>query len=238
MVAETVRKARISAGVLVFAWLTSAAGAQDVPPAAPSPGTHLFEIPPGALGPAACPAPAPSRPGWFGWWQRGCHWARACCVGFPEEFEARPLGAAVGECGRTQVANAEAAQLVLYRADFVEGSYRLTPRGRERFCRILNLLPQTFTPLVIERSPCAPDLDEARKLVVVHELGRCGFAVPPERVVIGTPPAVGLSGVEALIIYNGLLSQTQAARAAVGGAAGGAGGFGFGFGAGTRTGPP
>lgn len=173
------------------------------------------------------------------WWQRSCHFLRSCFLGFPEEFEAPPLGASVQAFAQAQVANAEAARMVLYRADFVEGVDQLTPRGREQLVKIAALLPTNFCPLVIQHTPCAPGLDAARRQAVLNELGRCAFPVPPERVVVGMPVARGLEGVEAGIVYGNLLIQTQS-----GGTRGGAGGgsiggtVGQGFGATGRSGGP
>jgi hypothetical protein len=196
-------------------------------------------------GPVAVPAPvaavAPEvhAPPQVGWWDRMRYRLHACFLGFPEEFEATPLGASVYAFGRAQVANAEAAQMVLYRADFIEGSGTLNPRGRDQLARIALLLPRNFCPVIIEPTLCAPELDQARLLEVVNELSRCAFAVPPQRVVIGLPPAAGLSGVEAGMIYNNLLNQTLSGGARSGGwaGAGGAGG-GQGYGSSGRPGGP
>jgi hypothetical protein len=126
--------------------------------------------------------------------------------------------------------------MVLYRADFVEGCPTLTPRGRDQLAKIALLLPRNFCPLIIEPTLCAPELDRARVLEVVNELGHCGFAIPPQRVVIGPPPAVGLNGVEAGIIYNNLLNQTLSGGARTGGAIGVGGTPGYGS-AGRSGGP-
>jgi hypothetical protein len=64
------------------------------------------------------------------------------------------------------------------------------------------------------------------RLLIVHETARCGFTVPAEQVVIGKPPAFGLSGLQGVLIDNDLLNQTQAAgrtEAGGGGAGGGTG---------------
>ena len=221
------RKLRILAGIMVpLATGGLAAAQQGAGPATCSP-------------PVAAVAPEVHAPPQVGWWDRVRYRLHACFLGFPEEFEAPPLGASVYAFGRAQVANAEVAQLVLYRADFIEGSGTLNPRGRDQLARIALLLPRSFCPVIIEPTLCAPELDQVRLLEVVSELGRCGFAVPPQRVVIGPPPAVGLSGVEAGMIYNNLLNQTLSGgtRSGGGGGAGDAGG-GQGYGAVGRAGGP
>ncbi len=220
------RKLRIMAGIMApLAAGGLAAGQEPAGPVA-------------VCAPVAAVAPQVHAPSQVGWWDRVRYRLHACFLGFPEEFEAPPLGASVYAFGRAQVANAEAAQMVLYRADFIEGSGALNPRGREHLARIAVLLPRNFCPVIIEPTLCAPELNQVRHLEVVNELGRCGFAVPPQRVVIGPPPAVGLSGVEAGMIYNNLLNQTLSGGARAGGGAGAGDIGGQGYGSAGRSGGP
>jgi hypothetical protein len=159
--------------------------------------------------------PSMGWPPWYGepchqsCWDRAVHCLRAHLLGFADEFEAPPLGASVHALGRTQVANGDAARMILYRADFVEGGSALTPRGKDHLAKIAALLPTSFSPLLIERSPCAPELDAARRLAVLNELSHCTFPVPTERIVVGPPTARGLDGEEAALIYWNFLQQTQ-----------------------------
>jgi hypothetical protein len=197
---------------------------------APSPGTTAPEDGVPAPGPAG-PHPALPLPV-----LRAYHW-QDCFLGFPEEFHEPPLGHSVYAAYKTQVANGAAARMVLYRYDFVDGCGLLNPRGKERLAEIAALLPHTFFPVVIEG--CAPGLDESRRLAVLEELGRCPFPIPPQRVVVGRPIAVGLSGTEALLVYQNLLFQTRRQGAPGGfggGLIGGTVGQGFGATGGTATG--
>jgi hypothetical protein len=132
-----------------------------------------------------------------------------CFIGYPGEFAAPPLGAAVDANFRIQVANAEVARTILYHYDFADCSTLLNYRGKEHLGKIIGLLPTNFCPLVIEATPQTPGLDEARRIMVIKELAAFSFPVPPERVVIGTPLTPGLSGREADRIYQNLLNQTQ-----------------------------
>ncbi len=240
------RKLRLLAGFLVPLAAGGLAAAQEGgsrPTDLPTITPPVAEVSPQAPAPCtACPPANPPQeiaeahaPPQARWWARLKYRLHACFLGFPEEFEAPPLGASVYAFGRAQVGNAEAAQMVLYRADFVEGSAVLTPRGREQLAKIALHLSRNFYPLIIEPTLCAPELDQARVLEVMNALGRCGFAVPPQRVVIGPPPAVGLSGVEAGIIYNNLLNQTFSGGTRSGGVGGA---LGAGFGSGGRSGGP
>jgi hypothetical protein len=132
-----------------------------------------------------------------------------CFLGFPSEFEAPPLGHFVYLHGKTEVANGEAARMVLYHYDFVEGGDELNPRGRYQLEKIAALLPQNFNPVIIEATPGAPGLDEARRVAVARELACGPFPVPAQRVVAGRPIAIPLQGQEAVIIYRNLLLNTE-----------------------------
>lgn len=156
---------------------------------------------------------------------------RECLSGRPEEYDRLPLGESVYASMRVQMTNAEAAALVLYHYDFVEGSAALNPRGQERLCKIAALLPETFCPVIIEKTSCAPELDAIRRMTVYNELCQGAFPVPFERVVVGPAIARGLSGVEAEMVYRNLLTQTQS-----GGVIGGSGTSGPGRGFGGVTG--
>jgi hypothetical protein len=91
----------------------------------------------------------------------------------------------------------------------VAGTNRLNPRGKEQLAKIAALLPANFFPVLIERTADGPELDEARRQVVLDELLRGPFPVPMERVVLGDPLGKGLRGVEAELIHQNLLLQTQ-----------------------------
>ena len=81
-----------------------------------------------------------------------------------------------------------------------------------------------FNPVVIERTPATPGLDEQRRGLLLAELAGSQFPVPPERVVIGPPSTAGLAGYEATFVYGNQLGALQAGGAAgVGGYAGTAG---------------
>jgi hypothetical protein len=150
-----------------------------------------------------------------------------CFLGYPEEFREPALGHSVYANNKAQVDNAEAASMTLYQFDFLEGSDVLNRRGMERIVRIASLLPRTFFPIVIEPSCGPPALDEARRQAVLNVLARGPFPVPAARIVVGRPAPVGLSGVEAVLVYRNLLYQTERQGVQVGlggGLIGGTGG--------------
>jgi hypothetical protein len=148
-------------------------------------------------------APAPSV------WQRFKEKMRSCIWGYPDQFESPPLGYMVSLQGRTQVANAEIARMTLYRYDFEEHGTRLTARGKYQLQKIVGLLPLNFAPLVIEETPGDGALDLARRTAVLNELGSQPFPIPPERVVVARPIAVGLPGEQALAVYGNLIRDVR-----------------------------
>ena len=87
--------------------------------------------------------------------------------------------------------------MVFYDYDFVEGQERLNLKGQDRLAEIMQRLPVTFFPVIIERTPSHPGLDETRRLAILSQIAHSPFPVPSERVVVGRPIARGLSAEEA-----------------------------------------
>jgi hypothetical protein len=148
---------------------------------------------------------------------------QACLFGYPEEFQAPPLGETIGRHFRTEVANGEAARMVLHHYDFDCDGKELNQRGKDHLAKIICMVPRNFFPIIVERTPLNPGLAEARRVAVLNELSRAAFPVPPERVLIGPPLSNSLSGVEALLVYQNLLQQTSAGSRGSAGAVGGVG---------------
>jgi hypothetical protein len=129
--------------------------------------------------------------------------------GYPEEFEPRPLGAAVYESGKIMVANAAEAGLVLHRFDFLEGSTELSPRGGDQLAKMAAQLAVSPFTLIVERTPEDPRLAEARRYAVLARLARGPCPVPSDRVLVGVPKAHGMSGTDAQVIAGNALGRTQ-----------------------------
>jgi len=113
--------------------------------------------------------------------------------------------------------------MVFYHYDFVDGTSQLNYRGRDKLAAVAATLPNSFLPVVVERTPREPGLDQSRKDVLLAELGRGSFPVPSERVLIGPPIAYGMTGYEA---YNAIYPR-QISNLQSGGAVGGAGATSF-----------
>jgi hypothetical protein len=207
-----------AAGLLLAATATGPALAQEAPADPPKvevlPPPRTSAPPPRPMtgaAPIAEPAgpvsghDSPAAGGrWF--WQRWRAERHAKCQahlwGYPEEFEAPPLGQTIHEHFRTMVANGEAAAMVLYRYDFCDGSDVLNLRGRDQLTKIAAMLQGNGFPIIIERTPEAPALAEARRAAILNVLAHNAIPIPPERVVIGPPIAHGLSGIEADALYQ------------------------------------
>jgi hypothetical protein len=156
-------------------------------------------------------------------WEQHKYHMQECVLGFPDEFNALPLGARAHQFYQAHVANAEAARMVLYQFDFVEGKADLTLRGHDQLGMIAGLLLHNNCPIIIERTPWNPGIAASRRVAVINEFARVGLPVPPERVVIGVPIANGLAGVEALAVYRNMMIQTLsgATQSAIAGGSGG-----------------
>ncbi len=232
----------IAVGVLIAQTSGRGAMAQNLsltPPAAPQPSPDLAIAGPSTVPPAA-PAVA-SEPGCTCGDRRGLsrwRWHRANCkrhlqdnfMGYAEEFNEWPLGYALYAHGTTQVANGQAARMVFYHYDFVDGTAQLNARGRDKLVKVGTYLPTNFSPVVVERTLKEPSLDESRRLTLVGLFGRGTFPIPAERVVIGPPIADGLSGQEEGLIYGNQL-RGIASGGAIGGGVSGIGNFVGGAGA-------
>src|SRR5262249_11381062 len=101
---------------------------------------------------------------------------------------------------------------------FLPAGAGLNHRGKYQLAKIVAMMPCNFFPLIIQETPNAPELAEARRLAVFNELGKQSFPLPPERVVVGRPIAIGLRGAEAERIDRTLMNNTSA-RGAIGAAA-------------------
>jgi len=143
-------------------------------------------------------------------------------LGYAEEFNEWPLGESLYAHGQSQVANGLAARMVFHQCDFESGTSQLNLRGRDKLATVAAALPTTFFPVVIERTPTVPGLDQSRRSSLLTQLARGPFPVPAERVVIGPRIANGMTGVEALLIYQRQLGNLSSGGSiGVGGGAAG-----------------
>jgi len=206
-------------------------------PAATAPTVRPLAVIPAASSCGAECATGRSRWSWQGWRAEKHAQCQAHFWGYPAEFEAPPLGATIHGHFQTMVANGEAASMVLYRCDFKEGSNELNLRGRDQLTKMAGLVGVNNFPIVIERTPEAPALAEARRTAILNVLAMNSIVLPPERVRIGVPIAHGLAGSDAQVLYPYQLRNMQYQALPLPFLSGGAGlGTTGGTGTGTGTG--
>lgn len=119
-----------------------------------------------------------------------------------------PFGSSYHTIMQTQISRGEAARMMLYKYDFLPGQPDLSYRGRMQMQKLATLANRNDYPLVIEVDRDHPHLNQERLAAVVAELAMLPIVIPAERVVLGTPLAPGLAGVDAEIIYQNRLQLT------------------------------
>ncbi len=171
---------------------------------------------------AALPPDGSSAPSRGSFRDRWHYFMQSHLCGFRSEFQRPPLGYFQYLHGQTEVANGTAVFMTLYHYDFVDGSDKLNLHGRDQLAKIAALLPKNFFPIVIERTPKAPALAEARRVAVLNELAHGPFPIPPQRVVIGPSLGDDLRGVEAQVFnFNVMMQDLSLGHSARGGMMGG-----------------
>ncbi len=168
----------------------------------------------GGLAVGGAPVGASPAPGGCGRCSSFCQRCKGCLERWlvSEEPDPLPLGQLLYKHLGAQAGNGIAARMVLYDYDFQRGGAHLTARGQEELARITALAMHNPFPIVIERTLGDHGLADARRFTVVVEISRHAMPLPAERIVVGPPPANGLSGVEAVLIYETMLGQTKSGR--------------------------
>ncbi|WP_422931148.1 hypothetical protein [Singulisphaera sp. PoT] len=177
----------------------------------------VVEIPPNGLAPTWSPGPIDpvvlekKPPKHVARKVRSRHWRwlQGSLFGYPEEFEARPLGSSLYDFGHAMTANGAAARQTLFDYDFVQGTSKLNTRGRDQLSKIVAQLGVSPYPVLIERTPDNPALAASRKSAVLAELAAVGIALPPDRIFVGEPMPFGSSGTNAQIMGANMLNRTQ-----------------------------
>ena len=192
------RRHLLFAGLMIAGTGAPAATAQEAPAApvasAPLPAPTLpgavtegvlpagpLDSPPTAVPPAGT-CTCGNRHGLSRW-----RWHRTQCkqylqehfLGYAEEFNEWPLGESAYAHARTQVANGLAARMVFYHYDFVDGTSQLNLRGCDKLAAVAATLPTTFFPVVVERTPTEPGLDQSRRLTLLTQLAQGPSPCPP-----------------------------------------------------------
>lgn len=110
-----------------------------------------------------------------------------------------PLGAVTDAFWETQQTNAEAADFIFYDHEFVGDTPQLAPGAKKHLEQVALRLEHVPFPIVIEQSlyNSRPQLDRARRQMVVEQLARIGVQNAEGRVVIANTFAEGVPAVQA-----------------------------------------
>ena len=110
-----------------------------------------------------------------------------------------PLSAISRAHWHTMETNAEASDFVMYRNEFVDGSTEFSPYGRDHIMEIAARMPSTPFPVIVQRSDnnADPELDAARRDLVIRILADMGAMDAEQRTVVSQPYNDGINSLEA-----------------------------------------
>lgn len=143
-----------------------------------------------------------------------------------------PLGSIVRSHWHVMETNAEAADFIMYRCEFVDGSSELTPAGRNHISEIAARMPSTPFPVIVEQSlnNSDPEVDQIRRDLVVRVLTDLGNADAARRTFVSQPYGNGLNSLEAEQDFGRFRSVRRNGNNGFGGTGGGGGAGGGGGG--------
>lgn len=133
--------------------------------------------------------------------------------------------------------NAEAADFIIHDLDFVGQTTELTSDGKDHILEIAARMRSAPFPVIVERSPnnADPELDQARKTLIVQVLCDLGNTDAAQRVVVATSYGPGYYSPQAQQMYYRHIQNGFGGAGGFGGGAGGGfgtfggGGIGFGY---------
>jgi hypothetical protein len=127
-----------------------------------------------------------------------------------------PVGQVTDAHWETQQTNAEAADFLFYDHEFRYDTKsrvdtaELAPGGKKHLMQVALRLEHVPFPVVIEQSPnnSRPELDQARRQMIIEQLARLGVENVEERVVVANAFPEGYTGMEAENAYYNVLSNS------------------------------
>jgi hypothetical protein len=133
-----------------------------------------------------------------------------------------PVGQVTDSIWETQQTNAEAADFVFYDHEFRDDTAELTPGAKRHLESVAMRLEHVPFPVVIERSMhnAKPEVDRARRQMIVEQLARMGIPSVEGRVVIASAFAEGFTAIEGEQAYSSIISG-QSSSSGGGGRGGG-----------------
>jgi hypothetical protein len=137
----------------------------------------------------------------------GCfhHGTRAGAPPYDRPF---PLGQVTDSFWETQQTNAEAADFIFYDHEFVDDTAQLGPGAKRHLESVALRLEHVPFPVVIEQSvhDAKPDMDQARRRMIVEQLARMGVPDSEGRVIIAPAFAEGFTAIEGERAYSSVIS--------------------------------
>lgn len=161
-------------------------------------------------------------------WGWGCGWGcQGRSLAIPERY---PLGSVMRAHFHTMQTNAEAADFILHRSDFVASTAELTPAGKDRILEMAARMRSAPFPALVERSENSsdPELDAHRRSLVAQVLTDMGVPEANQRTFVAPAYGQPRNSIEAEFDYYSHLST----RGSNGNGNGNGGGFGGGVGGG------
>ncbi len=148
--------------------------------------------------------------------------------------ETLPLGSTVRAHDQVMQTNAEAADFIFHRHDFVAQTAHLTPDAKDKIVEVAARLRSTPFPVLIERSEnnSNPELDAVRRNIVAQILTDFGNGDAQQRTIVATPYGPGYTGRRAESMYYQHVGFGNNQNNNNGNNGGGFGGGGFGGGGG------
>lgn len=170
----------------------------------------------------------------------GCTACEKC--GYMGDITPQPLGTLSDPVWQQQETNAEASDFVIYEHEWNGNTVNLNLAGKDHVKQIAARAESTPFPILVERSTMSvdpesrfkypvnndPELDLARRNLIVQSLLQMGVYDAEERVVVSPALTPGYTGFQA----QGAYSRGMSIRGGGGGGFGGGGGGGGGFGGG------
>ena len=123
------------------------------------------------------------------------------CADIPAGAIPEPAGVKTCNWQTAQVSSAEADQTVFYKCDFIGNSAKIAPEAINRIARTASSGLATTQPSIIEPSGDEA-LDAARVTAVSLQLS--SYGIPQPVVTVAIPAALGMQGIRAEQIADGL----------------------------------
>lgn len=115
-----------------------------------------------------------------------------------------PLGAISRAHWHTMETNAEASDFVFHRNEFVDDSTELSPYGRDHIAEVAARMSSAPFPILVQRSMnnADPELDAARRNLIVQVLTDLGNPDADQRTVVSQPYSDGMHALEGESDYS------------------------------------